>query len=200
MRIRQHTGHFVLMLWEDWLFSDQLPSPDLAWCLPVVINHVWYFNSSPVLEVNTEWHFFLTLSRHKFSMENTTRPSWNTVWSESKLTETGLEVFAELRSFSSAAFPSSESLFPTDETGIPLSFVSNWELSLWRHKQDQPQITTMTTERAERAVNKAEITTLKKVKATHWVLSTELIRNKDNLKAGENDRSLLLHLTQYWSV
>ena len=54
------------------------------------------------------------------------------VWSQSKLTETGLEVFVVLLSLNSADFPSSESLFPTDETGIPLSLVSNWELSLWK--------------------------------------------------------------------
>lgn len=48
---------------------------------------------------------------------------------QTKLTETVLDDFGVLLSFSSAAFPNSESLFPVD-SGIPLILVSNWELSL----------------------------------------------------------------------
>lgn len=49
---------------------------------------------------------------------------------QSKLTETFLDDFEALLSFSSAAVPNNESFFPV-ESGIPLILVSNWELSLW---------------------------------------------------------------------
>lgn len=47
----------------------------------------------------------------------------------SGLTETELEVFVALLSLSSG-LGSTESLFPTEEMGNPLSLVSSWELSL----------------------------------------------------------------------
>lgn len=49
---------------------------------------------------------------------------------QSTLTDTALDVFVAHLSFSSAVFPNIESLFPADESGIPLILVSNWELSL----------------------------------------------------------------------
>lgn len=52
-----------------------------------------------------------------------------------KLTEMFLDVFVELLSIGSSALASSESFFPTDETVIPLSLVSIWELSLWDDAQ-----------------------------------------------------------------
>lgn len=47
-----------------------------------------------------------------------------------ELTDTGFGLFTDFLSFRSVPFSSSEFLFPTVENGIPLSFVSNWELSL----------------------------------------------------------------------
>lgn len=59
-------------------------------------------------------------------------------WKRTKLTETVLDDFEVLLSFSSATFPNNESFFPVD-SGIPLILVSNWELSLWA-KRDEPLI------------------------------------------------------------